>query len=147
MRDEDTGDRISPGNLLYHLLEQTLVDHVEIGERLIQQQQPRRVYQQTRQSDPLSLASRQLIGTPGKQVIDMTHPVEAAGFLDAKVIVVRKYLFHRIVMPQLEILREIGDAGLSGDQPFQRATDPYAFKEYGSRRMSRQTRDHLQQGA
>src|ERR1700760_1281095 len=74
----------------------------------------------------------------------MTKPVKLGGVFGAEVIIIAQDLFYVIVVPELEMLGQIGNPGLTGDQSFKRAEDPCVFEIYRAFRWRCQACDDLE---
>jgi hypothetical protein len=105
------------------------MDHVQVGKGFIQQQKTRRMDKDTGQGDPLTFAAGELVRTTLEQVVDMTKLIEIQSFLRTKVIGIREYLPDVVVIPELEVLGEVGDARLARNQSFQRSQDFNPFEK------------------
>src|SRR6185312_13984558 len=104
------------------------------------------MHEKTGQRDPLPFTSRQLVGSTHEKMVDLAQLVKRISVFRSQVIAIRKHFFHPVMMPELKILREVGDSRLSGDQPFQRTFDPDTFEIYRAIIGRYQAGDRLQQG-
>ena len=94
---------------------------VQVRKRLVEQQQPGRAQQQSRQSHPLLFAARELVGAAGPQVVDAAQFVHGLGFGGGPLARVAQHLLDAQVLRQLRVLRQVGHARVARHQRLGRA--------------------------
>src|SRR5690606_5925613 len=90
---------------------------------------------------------RQLIGTPVKEVIDLANLEQGVGLALIKRIGVVEHLTYAEKFLEFELLRQIRDARMTGDQFFGRTSNRFPFKYKFSLFGLDKSGDSLQQSA